>query len=108
MRISNAHKTDLGTYLVLAENKVGQDRTACKLYVTVEPSVDETPLINPEAFRNLEAPVPKPDSDDLKPKEHFIPPRVIVPLANVRISEGDPVLLICKIDGYPKPKVNRR
>jgi hypothetical protein len=105
LKIPSALKNDLGNYLVVAENIVGRDQTSCKLFVSLQPNVDETPLINPEAFKLLDAPLAKPDEDEFKPKEHFIPPRVIVPLSNVRINEGDTVLLACKIDGYPKPKV---
>lgn len=50
-------------------------------------------------------PVRPEDENDREPKERYIPPKVIVPLSNARISEGENVLLVCKIDGYPKPKV---
>lgn len=94
--------------MVLAENKVGKDQTFCQISVNLIPNVDDTPLINPDAFRFLEnVPTDKkaaPDSDT-ENKDKYIPPHVIVPLSNVRISQGDVVRLACKIDGYPKPKV---
>lgn len=106
LKISNAQKNDLGSYLVIAENKAGRDQTACKLFIDLLPNVDETPLIDPEAFKYLDLPPTKPDNenDDIK-KQNYIPPRVIVPLSNVRISESEPIRLVCKVDGYPKPKV---
>ena len=109
LKINNALKSDLGNYLVLAENKAGKDQTFCKIHLTLLPNVDETPLINPDAFKFLEAPPVKasPDDDD-KDKERYFPPNVIVPLENARLTEGDPVRLTCKIDGYPKPKVTSR
>lgn len=79
------------------------------MFVTLMPNVDETPLVNPDAFKFLEAPLTKPDDDlDREKKEHYLPPRVIVPLSDVRIKEGENVLMICKIDGYPKPKVRKK
>lgn len=108
LKISNALKNDLGEYTVLAENKAGRDKTSCKLFITMQPNIDETPLVNPEAFKYLEHPFAKPEYDqDRDKKEHYYPPRVIVPLSNIRITEGDNILLMCKIDGYPKPKVRR-
>lgn len=104
LKISNAQKNDLGHYRVLAENIVGKADTSCKLFVNLLPNIDESPYVNPEAFKFLEAPPVKPENEN-EPKEHYIPPKVIVPLSNVRISEGENVFLVCKIDGYPKPKV---
>lgn len=105
LKISNAQKNDLGNYLVLAENKAGKDQTFCKIYVDLLPNIDETPLIDPEAFKFLEHPITKPIKDDSDDVIKYIPPHVIVPLSNVKITEGEPLKLACKIDGYPKPKV---
>ena len=91
--------------MVLAENIAGKANTACKLFINFLPNIDESPYVNPEAFRLLDSPPTKPESEN-EPKEHFIPPKVIVPLSDARISEGENVFLVCKIDGYPKPKVN--
>lgn len=105
LKINNAQKNDLGQYMVLAENIAGKANTACKLFINFLPNIDESPYVNPEAFRLLDSPPNKPESEN-EPKEHFIPPKVIVPLSDARISEGENVFLVCKIDGYPKPKVN--
>ena len=107
LKINQAQLNDVGNYLVLAENIAGKDQTFCKLFVRETPKVDETPLIDPDAFKFLEAPLNKQpdDSDDKKDRERFYPPRVIIPLSNVTINEGDFVRFACKIDGYPKPKM---
>ena len=108
LKITNAQNNDIGNYLVLAENPLGKDQTFCKLFVNPSPNVDETPLIDPDAFKFLEPSV-KPDNNNDEPykkdRERFFPPRVIIPLTNQIINEGDLVRLAAKIDGYPKPKV---
>lgn len=107
MKISSALKNDIGNYSVLAENKAGKDQTLCRLFITLQPNVDETPLVNPDAFKLLNAP-PTPyvdDDQDKNKKENYLPPRVIVPLSDVRLKEGENILMICKIVGQPKPKV---
>ena len=106
MRIDEAQKNDLGNYLVVAENKAGMDQTNCNLLITHTANIDETPLVNPDAFKFLEQPpttfVP---NQNLEDAEKLIPPHVIIPLQDTQIKEGEPVLLVAKIDGYPKPKV---
>lgn len=111
LKIDTALKIDMGTYTVLAENRVGRDQTSCKLALTLQPNVDETPLVNPDAFKRLDTPHPpaKLDDDlDRDRKEHFLPPKVIVPLSDLRLKEGDNILMMCKIVGKPKPKVRNR
>lgn len=97
---------DLGTYIVLAENEAGRDQTFCTVHIQQIPNIDQTPMVNPDAFRFLEHPhVQRPhDIDD--DNENLQPPRVIVPLQDLQLKEGEPVFLICKIDGKPKPKVS--
>jgi len=41
----------------------------------------------------------------IDPKQKLQPARVIIPLSNVKIEEGQPFRLACKIDGLPKPKI---
>lgn len=68
------------------------------------PNVDQTPYVNPEAFKNLEkmpAPLPADESDT-----EMKPPKVIIPLTDVKLIEGQPIHLACKIEGVPRPKVN--
>lgn len=109
LKINSSLKNDFGNYTVFAENKAGKAQTSCKLFITLQPNVDETPLVNPDAFKQLNAP-PMPyidDDQDKNKKENYLPPRVIVPLSDVRIKEGENILMICKIVGQPKPKVRQ-
>ena len=94
---------DVGHYIVVAENEAGKDQTHCQVFVTQTANIDQTPIVNPDAFRFLEHPQkqkPRPDE-----QEKMIPPKVIVPLSNTRLEEGRPLQLACKIEGLPKPKV---
>lgn len=96
---------DLGNYIVLAENEAGRDQTFCTVFIQQMPNVDNTPMVNPEAFKYLEnPPVRKPHQVD-EENENLQPPQVIVPLQDLQLKEGEPVLLVCKIIGKPKPKV---
>jgi hypothetical protein len=96
---------DLGTYVVLAENEAGKDQTFCTVFIQQMPNIDQTPMVNPEAFKYLEHPPVRkmPDQDD---NEVLQPPKVIIPLQDLKMKEGEPVLLLCKIEGNPKPKVS--
>ncbi len=107
LKIDNASMGDVGSYVCLAENKAGKDQTFCSIFVQEMPNIDSRPLVNPEAFKYLDNPVKRTGRDqdvDSGPAE---PPRVVIPLKNMTIKEGDPVLLVSKIVGNPKPKVSR-
>lgn len=93
----------MGNYVVIAENPAGKDQTNCSVSVTFVPNIDETPLVNPDAFRFLEHPAQQKPREE---KDAMSPPKVIVPLANVQLTEGQPIVLACKIQGLPKPTVN--
>ena len=108
MKVDSAQLNDLGHYLVVAENDAGKDQTECNVAIQQSPNIDNTPIVNPEAFRYLDRPLAQvvPDSD-IDDAERVQPPKVIIPLSNIQLKEGETVLLIAKIDGYPKPKVIR-
>lgn len=104
LKINEGLMSDVGTYLALAENEVGADQTSGTVFLKETPNIDSTPMVNPEAFRYLEHPT----SERAPPKEDSelkYPPKVIVPLSNVKLEEGQSVLLACKIEGQPRPKV---
>lgn len=105
LKIDSAQLNDLGTYIVLGENEAGRDQTFCTLHIEQVPNIDQTPMVNPEAFRYLEQPVARKPLDVDDDSENLMPPKVIVPLQDLQLKEGEPVFLICKIDGKPKPKV---
>lgn len=96
---------DLGTYVVLAENEAGRDQTFCTVFIQQMPNIDQTPMVNPEAFRYLDNPQNRRPLETDDENENLQPPRVIVPLQDLQLTEGGPVLLVCKIEGKPKPKV---
>ncbi len=105
LKIDNAQMQDIGNYMIIGSNEAGQDRTECRVFVDEGPSVDETPNVDPNAFRFLEHPSSEkseraPDND-----EQMTPPKVIVPLSNVKMDEGRNIILACKVIGSPKPKV---
>lgn len=88
---------------MVAENEAGKDETQCNVSVTSLPSIDEKAYINPEAFKYLEQPyTPTPELKELK---ELKPPKVIIPLTDEKLIEGQTILLACKIEGIPKPKV---
>ncbi len=79
MNIHSSLANDAGDYLVLAQNEPGEDMTSCTLHLATpaEQQQEQTTRL----------------------------PRVVIPLSNVRIEEGQPFRLACKIDGSPKPRV---
>jgi hypothetical protein len=88
--------------LAIAENEVGADQTSCNVTIIKIPNIDRRPMVNPEAFKFLEQPHEKPRVEDI---ENLRPPKVIIPLSNAKLEEGQTVMLACKIEGYPRPKV---
>jgi len=94
---------DGGHYMAVAENEVGHDQTECNAVIKQVPNIDRTPMVNPNAFRYLEhLPTERTPRDRV---DKLTPPKVIIPLTNVKLEEGQSVVLACKIDGNPKPKV---
>ena len=105
LKIDNAQLKDLGAYVVLAENQAGSDQTTCTVFIQQVPSIDRTPMVNPDAFRYLEnRTAPKARVFD-EENVNLLAPKVIVPLKDMELKEEEPVLLICKIEGKPRPKV---
>jgi hypothetical protein len=102
LKIDSAFANDLGEYLVVAENPAGKDQTQCRVEITLVPNIDQTPYVNPDAFKNLEKLplVPKEEID-----AEMKPPKVIIPLTDVKLVEGQPIHLACKIEGIPRPRV---
>ena len=92
--------------LLLLKIKQEKTKPIVFLSITETANVDNTPLVNPDAFKYLEHPptayIPNQNLDEA---EKLIPPHVIIPLQDTQIKEGEPVILVAKIDGYPKPKV---
>ncbi len=69
-------------------------------------NVDNTPIINPNAFRYLEKPIfEKPHVPDDIPASALKPPKFIIPLQNNKVNEGSNVKLACRVEGYPFPTI---
>lgn len=103
LRISDTQINDVGFYTSIAENEVGADQTACTITIRQVPNIDRTPMVNPDAFRFLEQPTQaRPQKEE---PDNMRPPKVIIPLSDAKLEEGQNILLACKIDGYPRPKV---
>lgn len=104
LKISDVQIGDTGHYTAFAQNKAGQDQTYCTVLVTEIPGVDSTSMVRPDAFKYLEAPKEsrRPDNE----AANYQPPRFVIPLANVILSEGQTIQLASKIEGHPKPKVS--
>lgn len=100
-------RSDTGLYKCKAENEYGWDETQSTLFILDVPNIDERPQTsNPDAFKNLDAPLAAPELPDVDEKFELQPPIVIIPLTDKLIREEVPVELMCKIIGNPKPKVS--
>lgn len=107
LKINEAQPNDSGSYEVIAENKVGQDRTQANLIVDQSPSIDQTPIVDPKAFRYLNSlQTPSHGPTDNEDAAKYTPPKVVIPLKDVRINEGESANLLAKIVGYPIPSVS--
>ena len=105
LKINDSQPNDSGQYEVIAENPLGSDRTRANLNVNRLPSIDNTPIINPDAFKYLN-PVP---AQNAPPEDAHAskvsPPKVIIPLKDLNVSEGLPVNMMTKITGFPVPNI---
>ena len=90
---------------MIVENNGGNDRTAANLIVGHMPGIDQRPIIDPNAFKYLNSPHTPTKSREAEESRNFQPPKVIIPLKDVRIHEDQPVTFMTKIIGYPIPKV---
>ncbi len=107
MRIDDAHLTDIGTYLVVAENIVGKDQTSCATFVLNTTNVDQRPLINPEAFRMLDrVPDYQGPIEKVEDASRAKPPKFVIHLPDqVKLFDGEKIHLKCKVEGYPFPQL---
>ncbi len=106
LKINEAQPNDSGPYDVVVENVAGRDRTNANLIVDNSPSIDKSPIVDPSAFRYLNQPqTPTHKPNELADASKMSPPKVVIPLKDVRVNEGQPATLITKIIGYPIPNV---
>ena len=93
---------DDGNYVCKAQNPYGTDETFTKINVLEAPNIDETSNVDPQKYANLGSEKTPKDRDR---KKHTVPPKVLIPLSDAVINEGEPILFLARIDGLPKPKV---
>jgi hypothetical protein len=106
LKINEVQTNDSGNYELIAENPAGSDRTKSTLTVNVSPNIDQSPIIDPNAFKYLEPTGPSQVSKDIQLSK-ATPPKVIVPLKDLNTQEGQPITFLTKITGYPIPNVSR-
>lgn len=106
--------TDCGNYTAVAENPAGKAYTTSQIFVKESAGIDNAPITSPEAFRYLNKPKShgkyesqdESQTDDDVPLNRAKPPKVIHGLPHLKVIEGEPVVMACKIDGFPKPTVS--
>lgn len=104
-KISNTQLNDAGVYTAIAENPAGVVNTTSRLTIIPVSSIDTNPIVNPEAFRYLNAPHSPARPADANEMGQMHPPKVIIPLKDIKTKEDQPVNFMTKIIGYPIPKV---
>lgn len=105
LKINDVLDQDSGYYEVIVENNSGSDRTAANLNVGHVPNIDQRPIIEPNAFKYLNPPTPQSPKTPQDDTRNYQPPKVIIPLKDIRVNEDQPVTFMTKIIGYPIPKV---
>ena len=100
LEILNVRPDDQGTYTARATNPVGTDETTAKLTVRPLAPAEAQALAQPKP---LEIIAPQPTKEDM---QQLQPPKVIVPIENVDVPKGSPVLLRATITGKPTPTVS--
>ncbi len=102
LKIEGSQLNDIGDYTVVAENEAGRDQTHCNVFVAQEAGIDQRPIVNPEAFKYLQ---PHMYVEKVVEQDPRTPPKVVIPLQNAKINEGQNLYLACKVIGNPTPKV---
>lgn len=97
LQILAARPDDKGTYTVRATNPVGSDETSCQLNIRPTASIDTRPFVDGERFRPLDHPERLGAPDD-EANRLLRPPKVLVPMNNVRLTESEPIILKSIID----------
>jgi hypothetical protein len=124
--IEDVNVYDAGAYKIRAENAFGKAETAGVIYVNPTSGIDARPVVDPNAFRYLppqqqpqqpqyQQPQPQRSTARVEPHQQDVPmgecvaPNFVVGLSpNVKIHEGEPVKLVCQVEGQPKPTVSFR
>jgi hypothetical protein len=92
-------------YTAIAENPAGVVNTSARLTVNPVSNIDTQPIVNPDAFRYLNAPHSPARPHDADEVGKIYPPKVVIPLKDFKVNESQPVNFMTKIIGFPIPKV---
>ena len=93
LTVTGTLQTDCGNYTCVAENPAGKAYTTSQVFV--KESKPKSNRYEPEDSQ----------TDDDVPLNRAKPPKVIHGLTNQKLTEGETVVMACKIDGFPKPHV---
>ena len=125
--IAGSVVSDAGVYSVVAENKAGADRTDARLDVERDAGVDSKPIASGSfaIYRPQELQQQQQQQQHQQQQQQVqqyydqsgyatseyeeepaYPPRVIVPLKDLVVNEGQPATLMTKILGTPAPRVS--
>jgi hypothetical protein len=100
LTVTSTLLTDCGNYTAVAENPQGKAYSSSQVFIKEASGLDATPFSKHDQPRQYDS-LPE---DDV-PLNRAKPPKVILPLQNLKIVEGEPILMGCKIDGYPRPRL---
>lgn len=112
LKVENALVTDRGTYRCLGENEAGTDQTSAKAVVMDTANIDESAIVDPSRFFDLEHPDHPAAKRNADPADADLlnngkPARFVLHLPQeIKLLEGERVQLKCKVEGYPLPKVS--
>jgi hypothetical protein len=115
LTVSGTLLTDCGNYTAVAENPAGKAYTTSQVFVKESSGIDTAAITSPEAFKYLNKPqvhgrYESPEdsqTDDDVPLNRAKAPKVIHGLPSLKQLESEPVVMACKIDGFPKPNVRK-
>lgn len=104
LKIKNAKADDSGVYTVVVENPYGSDDSSGQVFVG---GPDDGRLRQPQQpmTPNILSPVQRapPSHEDIEQNK---PPKIVKHLQpESSVTEGEPIILNCMIEGTPLPKV---
>lgn len=103
--LSNAKLSDQGKYTLEGRNAAGSASTSANLTVKSVPTIDDTSYVNPDIFQQFEL-KKKPTINQPQDKLDNARLKIIEPLQDFNLVEGQQAVFTCTVDAYPKPEVN--
>ena len=86
---------------------MGKTETEAEGQIIITPNIDERSYIDTKHLEKLSKIV---DISKINFEENakMKQPKIVIPLQNLQLKEGEDIILNCKIDGFPIPKVKKR